>query len=164
MQKLNPGYGFVKTMLKEDACSSIGLVVNAKGGSKIAQWKKGTRFYNEALRRTKIAMKNGQLKGILWHQGESDHKNQNYLDELKVLITNLREDLGNKGLPFVAGQINNVQLINDQIEKLPLQIPHTGYAKSENLKASDRWHFNTQSQIILGQRYAEVMMKLMSKE
>jgi hypothetical protein len=164
MQKLNPGYGFVKTMLKEKASASIGLIVNAKGGSKIGQWKKGTRFYNEALRRTKIAMKNGQLKGILWHQGESDNTNQNYLEELKVLIANLREDLGDKELPFVAGQINNVPLINDQLAQLPLQVPHTGCAKSENLKASDRWHFNTQSQIILGQRYAEAMIKLMSKK
>lgn len=38
MQKMNPGYMFAKTMLDKDKDISIGLVVNAKGGTKIEPW------------------------------------------------------------------------------------------------------------------------------
>ena len=170
MQKLNPGYGFVKTMLEKGVSSSIGLVVNAKGGSKIAQWKKGTKFYKDAVRRTKAAMKKGNLVGIIWHQGESDSKDTNYLGKLKELIANLRKDLGNEKLPFVAGQVfyhaktkNNTKLINDQLVKLPTQVPFTQCVKSEGLTTIDNTHFDNRSQKTLGKRYAAAMIKLLNK-
>ena len=68
MQKMNPGYTFAKTLTAKDEAISIGLIVNAKGGSSIKQWTQESKFYKEAVRRTKIAQKTGQLKGILWHQ------------------------------------------------------------------------------------------------
>ena len=39
-QKLNPGYSFTKVMLAENGETPIGLIVNAKGGSKIEEWAK----------------------------------------------------------------------------------------------------------------------------
>lgn len=72
MQKMNPGYSFSKAMLEKDEEISLGLVVNARGGTKIEEWAKGTQYYSEALRRAKAAQKTGTLKGILWHQGESN--------------------------------------------------------------------------------------------
>lgn len=165
MQKMNPGYGFSQTMLKKDKNISVGLIVNAKGGSKIAQWKKGTQFYKEAIRRTKEAQKNGTLKGILWHQGESDNGSPDgYLENLKTLITDLRKDLGEPKLPFIAGQVNNAPAINDQIAKLPKTLPETGFVSSEGLKAMDRWHFDAKSMKLLGNRYAEEMLKLSDKK
>lgn len=161
MQKMNPGYGFARSMLKKERGIAIGLVVNAKGGSRIDQWKKGTRFYSEAVRRAKEAQKTGTLKGILWHQGESDMKTADgYLEKLKTLIEDLRKDLGVPGLPFVAGQINDGKPINDQIAQLPAEVSGTGFASSEGLKAMDRWHFGTEAMKLLGQRYAEAMQKL----
>jgi hypothetical protein len=160
MQKMNPGYMFAKTMLEKDKDITIGLVVNAKGGSKIAEWKKGSKFYNEAIRRTKEAQKEGVLKGILWHQGESDEKDAEYLGKLETLIADLRKDLGAPELPFVAGQVNKVPLINDQIAKLPAAVPATAFASSEGLTAMDRWHFDAKSMKILGERYAEEILKL----
>ena len=65
MQKLGPASSFAKAMAENDADITIGLVVNAKGGSKIGQWKKGTRFYDEAVRRAKAAEESGTLKGIV---------------------------------------------------------------------------------------------------
>lgn len=160
MQKLNPGYGFATTMLEADKGIQIGLVVNAKGGSSIREWKKGSRFYDEAIRRTQIAMKSGTLKGILWHQGESDAGDEEYLAKLKQLVTDLRADLGVVDLPFIAGQVHDVPLVNEQIAQLPKELPNTGYASSEELTTMDRWHFDTKSMLILGQRYAEAMQKV----
>ena len=161
MQKLNPGYTFAREMLKKQPEVSIGLVVNAKGGSKIEQWKKGTRFYQEAIRRAQAARKDGVLKGILWHQGESNQGNpEAYLKQLTTLVEDLRKDLGVPDLPFVAGQVNNLPAINDEIAKLPAELPHTGFVSSEGLKAMDRWHFDAPSMKLLGERYAEAMLKL----
>lgn len=162
MQKMGPGYIFAKTMLEHNSKKTIGLVVNARGGSKIEQWSKNKRYYKDAIKRTNAAIASGgTLKGILWHQGEGNHKDTNYLMKLKSLIENLRADFNNPKLPFVAGQINNVELINNQLLKLPQEVPHTGVAKSNGLTAMDRWHFDTPSVKELGKRYAEEMLKLL---
>jgi len=158
MQKMNPGYMFARTMLEKDKSLSLGLVVNAKGGTSIRSWAKGSKFYKEAIRRAKLAQKTGALKGVLWHQGESDSKDAKYLDKLKGLIADLRKDLGQPDLPFVAGQVNKVPLINDQIKQLPKVVKHTGFTSSEGLTCRDRWHFDSKSMRLLGKRYAEAML------
>lgn len=162
MQKMGPGYGFAKAMLAAEPNVTIGLVVNAKGGSSIEQWAKGTKFYDEAIRRTKQAVEaGGELAGVLWHQGESNAKNPaGYLEKLKALVANLREDLGEPDLPFVAGQVKDVPQINKQLAMLPRVVPHTGCANAEGLKTMDRWHFDTASIKRLGQRYAGAMIVL----
>jgi len=163
-QKLNPGYSFTKVMLAENGETPIGLIVNAKGGSKIEEWAKDTRFYKEAVRRAKKAQENGTLKGILWHQGESNEKNpEAYLTQLVALVTNLREDLDSPVLPFVAGQVNKVPGINDAIAKLPSELPHTSFVSSEGLTTMDRWHFDAKSMKLMGERYAEEILKLQKK-
>ena len=164
MQKLGPGYSFAIKMLEANPDISLGLVVNARGGSKIEQWLGKTKYYFGARGRTKAAMKSGTLKGILWHQGESNNGNPDgYLDKVKALIGNLRGDFEDTDLPFVAGQVNNVPAINEQIAKLPGAVHHTAYVKSEGLTCTDRWHFDTKSQIELGHRYAEQMLKLQAE-
>lgn len=162
-QKLNPGYSFAKSMLSEYHNISIGLVVNARGGTKIEQWEKGSHYYKEAVRRAKQAQKSGTIKGILWHQGESNSKNpEDYLIKLTSLVVSLRNDLGIPDLPFVAGQVNDVPAINAQIAKLPQSLSSTGFVRSEGLMAYDRWHFDAESMKLLGERYAQEMLKIQS--
>jgi len=36
----------------------------------------------------------------------------------------------------------------------------TDYISSEGLKAMDRWHFNAESVKMMGERYAEAMLRL----
>jgi len=161
MQKLGPGYSFAKAMLRANPDVSIGLVVNAKGGSKIEEWGPKTRFYREARRRAKKASETGVLKGILWHQGESDSGNPDgYLDRLMDLIADLRGFLGMPELPFVAGQIHDVPAINKQLATLPERVHAGGCVSSEGLTTTDRWHFDAASVKLLGERYAEEMLKL----
>jgi len=161
MQKLNPGYSFAQEMLAPSTGNRIGLVVNAKGGTKIEQWAKGTHFYQEAVRRALEAKKTGTLKGILWHQGESNNGNpQGYAEKLAQLVEDLRQDLGDQALPFVAGQIIGPNEINDEISRLPELSPNTAVASSKDLKTMDRWHFDARSMKELGQRYAAAMKEL----
>lgn len=165
MQKMNPGYYFSKVMLEKNEGVSVGLVVNAKGGTKIEQWAKGTKFYNDAIKRTEAARKTGVLKGILWHQGESNAGNpEAYLKQLKTLVGDLRKDLVMPELPFIAGQVINLPPINDEIAKLPDAVPFTSFVSSEGLKGLDRWHFDAASMKLLGERYAEAMTKVQGEK
>ncbi len=172
---VGPGISFAQTMLKENKNIQIGLIPCAWGGSPIKAWQPGAKYfenfpYDEAIQRAKIAMQKGVLKGILWHQGESDNdpkKAEAYLEKLKTLIVNLRKDLNAPNLPFVAGEIgyfNKENHINAIINKLPNEVETTAVVTANDLKdGGDYLHFDTASARELGKRYAAAMKKLQQK-
>jgi len=161
MQKLGPGYSFARRMLEQDPDISIGLIVNARGGTKIDEWLGKSKLYWGARGRTRAAMANGTLKGVLWHQGESDAgRPDEYLEKLKTLIANLRTDFNDTNLPFIAGQIAKDGAINARIAKLPKTVHATSFVSSAGLTTYDNTHFDTESQLLLGERYAEAMIRL----
>jgi len=170
---VGPGLSFAKAMIKGKKDIQIGLIPSALGGSPIRAWKSGGEFtdvfpYDEAIRRAKIAMKRGVLKGILWHQGESDSNveaSKVYLEKLVALIKQLREDLGDPDLPFVAGELGyyrpRYDLINEELKKLPEAIENTAVVSAKGLThKGDTTHFNTESAQKFGKRYAKAMKKL----
>ncbi len=164
-QQMNPGYSFAQTMLAAKQDVSLGLVVNARGGSRIELWAKDSTYYREALHRVQEARKTGTLKGILWHQGEANVGDpSHYIDKLTRLVSQFREDLDMPELPFVAGQIHEVPAINDQIAMLPERLPFTGFVSSRDLTIWEEGHFDTPSVILMGQRYAEVILKIQTAE
>jgi len=168
LQKLGPGYTFAKEMAKAFKEKQIGLVVNAKGGTSIEEWKPGSELYNEAVKRAKLAMKSGILKGIVWHQGESNSSKSNlYPTQITELIQSLRTDLGIPDLPFVAGQLSEDKParhdFNTMILTLPSIVKFTGVVKTEGTVTMERTHFNSASQRLLGERYAAEMLKLIKK-
>jgi len=161
MQKLGPGYGFARTLLENDQNATIGLVVNARGGTAIDEWLGDSELHRTALARTREAMKQGTLKGVLWHQGESDQaKPDGYLEKLQSLIAKLRAELDHPDLPFIAGQISKSGPFNQQIARLPASTRATAFVSSDGLTTTDGTHFDTRSQLSLGQRYAEAMIQL----
>jgi hypothetical protein len=167
-QKMGPGYSFAREMAKAHADATIGLVVNAKGGTKIDLWAPGSLFYKEAVKRTKEAMAYGELNGVLWHQGEADaSKYESYTPKIMALINALRSDFDMPNLPFVAGQLSedNPKRIsfNKMILELPGKINNVAVATTENTHTIDSTHFDSQSQRVLGERYAAEMLKLLSQ-
>ena len=48
---------------------TVGLVPVAYGGSPISRWQPGAVHYTNAVHYAKLAMKDGVIKGVLWHQG-----------------------------------------------------------------------------------------------
>jgi Carbohydrate esterase, sialic acid-specific acetylesterase/Amidohydrolase len=161
MQKLGPGYSFAREMLAKDKDAKIGLIVNAGDSSGIDGWFGKSELYWGARKRTKAALRDGTLKGILWHQGESDlGASEGYHEKLQTLIANLRADFGDPNLPFIAGQIHNGDPINKEIAKLPESTHATAVASSEGLTTTDGTHFDTKSQILLGERYAKEMLRV----
>lgn len=155
VQKVSIGYGFALEMSKKTD-QSIGLVVNAKGGSNIDEWKAEGKFFKDAMTRVAAAEKDGsKLEAILWHQGESNAGDNQYDKKLATLIEDLRKATGNPELPFIAGEVKEGTPVNKFIAELPKKVKHTAVASSKGLKTMDQWHFDYKSIIELGERYAK---------
>jgi hypothetical protein len=165
MQKLGPGNSFAREMADAMPDNRIGLVVNARGGTSIDEWAPGSDLYIEALQRAGDASKFGAIRGIIWHQGESDvSRSEQYMDKLVHLITSFRQDLGLPGLPFVAGQLSEDKperaVFNRMLLSLPSRLPFTAVISSEGTSTFDQTHFDAASQNLLGIRYAAEIKSL----
>lgn len=181
---VGPGRAFALALAEAYPDIKIGLIPCAQGGSPIAAWLPGVSFkqtnshpWDDAIRRTKIAMKSGTLKGILWHQGESDCTPAlapAYEGKLHDLIARFRKELNAPEIPFIAGQMgqfnekpwNAAKKQVDQAHRdLPGKIPNTGFASSDGLHhRGDALHFDSDSCRKLGQRYAEAFRKVTEKK
>jgi len=164
MQRVGPSYGFAKAMAELNPQDKIALVVNAKGGTSIRLWHPDSTFFKEAVARTLQAMEYGELKGIIWHQGCSDAGQvKKYMPQLENLVSELRNQLG-ADVPFVAGQLSFDKELripfNEMILTVPDHIPNAAVVLSDGLTTIDNTHFDTKSQLVLGQRYAKEMSLL----
>lgn len=159
---------------------TVGLVPCAVGGSPIDAWKPGgfhpstkTHPWDDAMRRAAIALKSGTLRGILWHQGESDATPglaPAYEAKLHDLIRRLRSGFGIPELPFVAGQMGQFpdnpwddahRQVDQAHRNLPAKMPHTAFVSSRDLNhKGDKVHFDSPGLRELGRRYAEAYLRL----
>jgi len=177
MLGVGPGLAFGKAMATNDPGVTIGLVPCAFGGTPLKRWERGGDLYSNAVHRAKLAMREGMLKGIIWHQGESDSDAatdaNTYGDRLGKMIQDIRADLGAPDLPFVVGQIGEFlydrspdhvaypRVVNAALAALPERVPATGCAPSKDLKdKGDVLHFDAASQRELGRRYAAEMLRV----
>lgn len=181
---VGPGRAFAIALADADPDIEIGLIPCAHGGSPISAWMPGAAYppthshpWDDAIRRTRIAMKSGTLKGILWHQGESDCKPAlaaAYEGKLHELIARFRKDLNAPAVPFVAGQMGQFpekpwdagkKQVDQAHRELPAKVPHTGFASSDGLHhRGDALHFDSASSRTLGQRYAAAFLKITAKK
>ena len=178
---VGPGLTFGKVLADKKPDITIGLIPCAAGGSSIIHWKAGAWFeqtkshpYDEAIKRAKIALKNGVLKGILWHQGEGDSIEESapaYEQNLMGLIDKIRRDLDSPELPFVVGEMGDLwmdehpfaRVVNDMLKRIPDSVEHTACVSAQGLTVKDdRVHFDTKSAREMGRRFAGAMMELES--
>jgi hypothetical protein len=176
---VGPGLAFGVKMAEANPKVKIALVPSAVGGTSISKWQPGaydketdTHPYDDAVKRIEEALKYGVIKGLLWHQGESDTKPETaakYLANLERLISRIREVCKNPDLPVVVGELGtfkeNRKIINEMIAPLPERVKNTAIAKSDGLvnKVDDESHFDSKSSQILGIRFAEQMLILQNK-
>jgi len=128
--------------------------------------------YDEAVRRTRCAMSQGALRGILWHQGESDSYEQKadlYEDRLIALIKALRSDLGRLDVPFVVGTLGDffvehcppARRVNEALERVSQRVERAACVTTSGLgHIGDQLHFSAEAAHELGTRYAAAMMSL----
>lgn len=181
MQRISPALGFAQKIAKKTG-RKILLVVNARGGTTISQWAKGETgdgFYEEAVRRTRQAMKYGDLKAILWHQGCGDARKVDvYMSKLSDFVSSLRTDIG-ADVPFIAGELGKwrpvVADFNAMIHAISENIPDADWISTKGCKPIvtkksngkpdlNDPHFDRKSQIILGKRYADKVLKMCYKK
>lgn len=174
------GRFFARAVLETTPGATIGLVPAACGGSPITAWEPGKYFeqtkshpYDDALARARRAMRDGTLKAVLWHQGESDANAQAaplYEKRLEALITRFRADLGAPDLPFILGQLgqfpgkpwNAHQTEVDRAQRaVAAKMNNVRYVSSDELSATrDKLHFETDALRVFGRRYAEAYLGL----
>ena len=161
------GYPFAQEIVRAVPDRSIGLIYNAIGRTSLGQWQKGagTRYFEEAVRRTRVAMKSGTLKAILWHQGESDRNNKEYRMQLQRFVKDLRGELGvGPDVPFLAGKLlprDPYRLFNTMISDIGQWIPNSDCVDSMEISdIGDGIHINAEGQKVLGRRYAEKVLRM----
>ena len=177
---VGPGKAFAEALADQDTNAVIGLIPAACGGSPISTWEPGAYFsdtmshpYDDAIQRAKLAMKDGTLKAIFWHQGESDTKEAlapMYKVKLEALVARFRKDLDAPDLPVIIGQLGQFEkspwtqytkMVNDAQMAVAKEVPHAGFVSSDGLTSkSDNLHFDARSQREFGKRYAAAYLKV----
>jgi len=163
---------------------TIGLIPCAVGGSPIDTWQPGVFYaatkshpWDDAMQRAHPALKGGTLKGILWHQGESDSTDKlapGYEAKLHDLIARLRKELDAPEVPFIAGQMglfaespwNDAKKQVDKAHQdLPKTVKHAAFVSAAGLNhKGDKLHFDAASYREFGKRYAEAFAKLTKEQ
>lgn len=166
---VGPCMQFGRTLLKTEPSITIGFIPSAHGGSTMRDWMpRDKSFYSWAVGRVKLAMKNGKLRGILWHQGESDTADKDtaaYAKRFSTMIAQLRKDLSAEDVPVVIGELGHFrpysENFNAGLPQVVASVPLCAYVTTEDLTdIGDTTHFDARSQRILGERYAAAFLKL----
>ena len=172
---------------------SVGVINVAVGGAKIelfmqeykdayiASEKDWFRAYcaqydNDPLGRLiemgRIAQKEGTIKGILLHQGESNNGASDWCDKVAEIYKRICYYLGldPEQTPLLAGET----LYKDQggacywhnqaaLPKLKKAVPNSYVISAKDIPGNgkDAWHFSAEGYRMFGKRYAEQMLKLL---
>jgi hypothetical protein len=126
--------------------------------------------YARLVELAKIAQKDGVIKGILLHQGESNPNDSLWTTKVKGVYDNLLKDLHLKAkrVPLLAGETVNADQagicagMNKIIATLPQMIKNSYVISSAGCPdAADNLHFTAEGYRMLGKRYAEQMLTLL---
>lgn len=130
--------------------------------------------YQRLVDMAKIAQKDGVIKGILLHQGESNPNDQEWCKKVKGIYDNLIRDLelNAQDVPLLAGELKSAEeggicaaFNTEVLANLPKALPNSYIISSKGCKGvRDGFHFNTAGMRELGKRYAIQMLKLQGFE
>lgn len=157
---------------------TLAILPCAVGGSAIEQWLnddifRGVQLLSNFENKVDLAKKRGVIKGILWHQGESNASAEripSYAENLQKLTQQFRDLAGNDSLPIILGQLGRYaeprekrkrwKTINDVIKEFADSDPNIGVISSKGLKEKgDKVHFDGPSQRKMGRRFAKEYLK-----
>lgn len=188
---LGPTDYFGRTLVQNlNSNIKVGVVVVAVGGADIklfeedkaesyvageATWFKNLAAYynNNGYKRllecAKMAQKDGVIKGILLHQGETNNMQQDWPNRVKAIYDKLLSQLGLNAadVPLLVGETRQDGACNGHngvIAKMPSVIKNSYVISSKNLEGmgnGDRFHFTAAGYREFGKRYAEQMLKLL---
>jgi hypothetical protein len=177
---VGPGDYFGKALATQYPTKTIGLVPCGIAGVDIAFFQKGVTStrrgefrippdnhwggaYEWVLDRARLAQRSGVIKGILFHQGESDSGQSAWVGKVKGMVTDLRTDLGIGNVPFLAGELLYSGCCsghNTIVNQLPGQITNAFVISASGLAAYDQYHFDLAGQRTFGGRYGAKMIEV----
>src|SRR5204862_2886040 len=103
-------------------------------------------LYSNLVKKMKIAVQYGTIKGILWHQGETNASAanyKNYKEKLESFFTNIRNDSGNPDLTVYACELSSflnsttnpfADSVNNDLHALSIQMKNMYVIKTGDLK------------------------------
>ncbi|MBR4917424.1 MAG: T9SS type A sorting domain-containing protein [Fibrobacter sp.] len=189
--KLGPTDYFGRTMVeKTDPQIKVGVIVVAVAGCSIQLFDKdnyanyartqqswmtqrindyGGNPYGRLIEMAKKAQGDGVIKGIIFHQGETDAGNSQWPSAVKKVYDNIIKDLGlDSDIPFLAGEVLRSGVsagANQNIAKLPQQSKNFYVVSSEGFNQAlgdgQNVHFTSQEYRDFGKRYAEKMIEVL---
>ena len=189
--KLGPADYFGRTMVeKTDPKIKVGIIVVAIAGCSIDLFDKdgyanyarsqqswmtqrintyGGNPYGRMIEMAKKAQEEGVIKGIIFHQGETDAGNGQWPSKVKKVYDNIIKDLGlGSDIPFLAGEVlrsGSSSGANNNISKLPQQSKNFYVVSSEGFNQAlgdgQNVHFTSQEYRDFGKRYAEKMIEVL---
>lgn len=179
---VGPGDWFAKTLIEAvPEGVSIDLVPCAIAGVDIDMFRKGVvssrrgeffvppddhwkGAYDWVVERARLAQRTGVIKGILFHQGESNAGSPSWPGKVAEMVADLRSDLGLGEVPFLAGELlysGPCAGHNAQVARLPGLVPGAVVVSAAGLEGQDRFHFDLAGQRELGRRYARALIPLL---
>ncbi|AEV68127.1 glycoside hydrolase family 11 protein [Acetivibrio clariflavus] len=168
---IGPGDWFAKTIIERlPENDTIGLIPCAISGEKIETFmKNGGSKYNWIVSRARMAQqRGGVIEGILFHQGESNNGQQDWPNKVSTLISDLKKDLGLGDIPVLVGELlytGSCAGHNTLVNRLPSMIPNCYVISAQGLSGdpADFWglHFNHDSTVEFGKRYAKKMIEVL---
>jgi hypothetical protein len=177
---LDCGMSFAKKLLDSIPLGiTIAMIPCAVGGSTIEQWVnnetfRGVMLLDNFTGKLDFVKDYGKIKGIIWHQGESNAKSElipKYSQRLDSLISVFRISVKNDTLPIVLGELgsystpmekqNKWDAVNSIIHTIAATDNNLAVIETEDLKhKGDNVHFDSQSLRKLGERYAKKYLEL----
>jgi len=130
----------------------------------------GGNPYAHLVKMGKLAQKDGVIKGILLHQGESNTNDREWPNKVKGVYDNLIKDLNLKAeeVPLLAGELMDAEQkgacasMNEIIDDLPKTVPTAHVISSQGCTGRpDHLHFTPAGYRELGKRYAEKMLSIL---
>ncbi|MBN2684375.1 MAG: carbohydrate binding domain-containing protein [Pontiellaceae bacterium] len=132
----------------------------------------GRNPYQHLVDMAKIAQKDGVIKGVLLHQGESNLGDPEWTRKVKAVYDRLMKDLelDPEKVPLLAGeavhadQQGRFSAMNPLIATLPDVVPNSYVISSAGCScAQDLTHFDAAGYRELGKRYADKMLDLLGQ-
>lgn len=130
----------------------------------------GGNPYQRLVDMARIAQKDGVIKGILLHQGESNSTDTEWPNKVKAIYDNLIKDLNlnPNDVPFLAGELKSKEengvcyaFNSDILVNLPKVLPNSYIISSQGVKGSrDQFHFSDEGMREFGRRYAVQMLNI----
>jgi alpha-L-arabinofuranosidase len=126
--------------------------------------------YQYLVDMARVAQKDGVIKGILLHQGESNPNDLEWPNKVKGIYDTMIKDLNLKAeeVPLLAGETVNADQqgacagFNKIMAELPKTLPNSYVISSAGCTCNpDRMHFNSAGSREFGKRYAEKMLSLL---